>query len=649
MTEDLPRQLARTRRFTAGVRQQFDVAAGGRLVTYRRDGHLWSYATDEQVERDCGTAAAYHVSRSANVAVVQDDDQLHLVDLDTAERHALAVADATDARLDPTGRVVAYVRDRALHVIDADGTNKRVVCEPDGEAHSCGRAEFAAWMSMDRNAGYWWSPDGRRLIVACIDESQVAARYVPDAAEPERPPSMVRYPAVGEANADVRLLIVDLAGGSREIRWDRERFEYVVRVDWSAGDPLVAVQTRDQRTVHLLGVNPDTGDAAVLRAVTDPAWVDVAVGVPAHTASGDVVWVERDPATDTNRLMVGSAYVTPPGLQVQAVRAVDGDTVTFRAQIDPTETHVYTYDGELRRVTVESGVHDGIQIAGTTVLESRSFSGGEVTVNGHVLPARDDTPLLELRVELMTTGERHLRAAVLRPSWHEPGMGKLPVLMSPYAGPGMQLAVAARTWYYLLAQWFAEQGFIVIAADGRGTPGRGPAFAREIAGDILTPVLQDQVDVLHDVAEREGDLDLDRVAIRGWSFSGYLAAAAVLHRPETFHVAVAGAPVTDQRMYDTYWKERFLGDPKVNADAYRRCSLLPFAGRLSRPLLLIHGLADTNVWAAHTLRLSAALTAAGKPHSVLPLPGQGHRLTDPDVVAGLPHHELAFIRQASSR
>ncbi|MQA04277.1 MAG: prolyl oligopeptidase family serine peptidase [Streptosporangiales bacterium] len=167
-------------------------------------------------------------------------------------------------------------------------------------------------------------------------------------------------------------------------------------------------------------------------------------------------------------------------------------------------------------------------------------------------------------------------------------------------------------------------------------------------GDILRPVLDDQVDALHAVAERDGDLDLDRVAIRGWSFSGHLAAAAVLHRPETFHAAVAGAPVTDQRMYDARWKERFAGQLADQPAGYRESSLLPYAANLSRPLLLVHGLLDTNVWSLHTLRLSAALTAAGKPHSTLLLPGQGHRPSDEDLVANLPHLELAFLRQALS-
>src|SRR6202035_1024455 len=147
-------------------------------------------------------------------------------------------------------------------------------------------------------------------------------------------------------------------------------------------------------------------------------------------------------------------------------------------------------------------------------------------------------------------------------------------------------------------------------ADGRGTPARGPGWERAVAGDLAGPVLEDQVDALAAAAGRFADLDTGRVAIRGWSFGGYLAALAVLRRPDVFHAAIAGAPVTEWRLYDTHYTERYLGDPAQNAAGYDRASLLGDAAALSRPMLLIHGLADDNVVSAHTLRMSSALLAA---------------------------------------
>jgi dipeptidyl-peptidase-4 len=219
------------------------------------------------------------------------------------------------------------------------------------------------------------------------------------------------------------------------------------------------------------------------------------------------------------------------------------------------------------------------------------------------------------------------------------------VLLDPYGGPHHRQVLAARD-RFLVAQWFADQGFAVLVADGRGTPGRGPAWERAVHRDLAGPVLDDQVDALHAVAADHPELDLGRVAIRGWSFGGYLAALAVLRRPEVFHAAVAGAPVTDWRLYDTHYTERYLGHPDRDPDAYRRSSLLDDAQRLERPLLLIHGLADDNVLAAHTLRLSARLLAAGRPHNVLPLPGVTHLAAQEAVAENLLHLQLGFLREA---
>ncbi len=220
------------------------------------------------------------------------------------------------------------------------------------------------------------------------------------------------------------------------------------------------------------------------------------------------------------------------------------------------------------------------------------------------------------------------------------------MLLSPYAGPGLQLAVRAYGWPSTVAQWFAEQGFAVLVTDGRGTPGRGRAWQTAVRGDRLGPALEDQVEALHAVAERYPGLDLGRVGIRGWSYGGYLAVGAVLHRPDVFHAAVAGAAPADRRLYDTHWEERFLGHPEVTPEAYARSSLVAGAHRLRRPLMLVHGLADDNVVVAHTLRLSSALLAAGRPHTVLPLPGATHRVTREEVVSGQLALEVEFLKRS---
>ncbi len=268
----------------------------------------------------------------------------------------------------------------------------------------------------------------------------------------------------------------------------------------------------------------------------------------------------------------------------------------------------------------------------------------------HVVGSHAEIPLVRPHAEFTVVGERRLRAAVLMPSG-APTDRPFPVLMDPYGGPHAQRVLRTRG-AFLTSQWLADQGFAVVVVDGRGTPGRGPEWERAVHGDLAGPVLDDQVDALQALAAADDRLDLSRVAIRGWSFGGYLAALAVLRRPDVFHAAIAGAPVTDWSLYDTHYTERYLGLPDEAPDAYRRSSLLGDAANLSeppsvnRPLLLIHGVADDNVVIAHTLRLSRALLEAGRPHRVLPLSGITHMATQESVAENLLRLQVDFLREA---
>ena len=262
-----------------------------------------------------------------------------------------------------------------------------------------------------------------------------------------------------------------------------------------------------------------------------------------------------------------------------------------------------------------------------------------VEIRSHV-----ESPVIDAHPTFGVLGDREIRVALFTPGGAEPP-SPLPVILDPYGGPHFAKVLNAYR-ATLEPQWLAEQGFAVLVADGRGTPGRGIAWEHAVYRDFAGPVLEDQVDALHAAAERFGFLDLDRVGIRGWSFGGYLAAMAVLRRPDVFHAAVAGAPVTDQTLYDTAYTERYLGHPHEEPDTYRRNSLIEDAPNLTRPLLLIHGLADDNVFVANTLRMSRALTEAGRPHSVVPLSGITHMTTEESVAENLLLLQVRFLREA---
>ncbi|REE96020.1 S9 family peptidase [Thermomonospora umbrina] len=685
-----PRQSARTRRFTLGVPRGFQIAPDGSRVAFLRTRSgtdpvtcLWTLdpatgeerlvadptalnlpgeedlpaeerARRERAREQAGGIVGFAADRELRTAVFALAGRLFTADLrDGAVRALPAASPVFDPRPDPSGRQVAYVSGRTLRLIGVDGEGDRALVQPESDQISYGLAEFIAAEEMGRMRGYWWAPDGTRLLVARVDPTPVTRWHIADPANPERPATEVAYPAAGTPNAYVALYLITEDGDRKAINWDRSEFPYLVTATWDRHGPMLLVQSRDQHVMRVLTVNPANGETTVLHVAHDPQWLEVVPGVPARTRNGDLVWTTEDAATDTRRLTVGGEPVTPAGLQVRSVLGVEGESVLFTASEEPTEIHLWSYDPSgPTRLSEGRGVFGGTRSGEVTVTTASRLDrdGVEVRVTGpaggHEIASRAETPVITPSVRLLNAGEREIRTAVVLPTGWEPGAGRLPVLMDPYGGPHAQRVLAVRRAYNE-AQWLADQGFAVVIADGRGTPARGPVWERSVQGDFVGPVLEDQVTALEEAARAFPDaLDPGRVAIRGWSFGGWLAALAVLRRPDVFHAGVAGAPVTDWSLYDTHYTERYLGHPGEEPENYVRNSLIDDAGKLERPLLLIHGLADDNVVAAHTLRLSSALLAAGRPHTVLPLSGVTHMTPQEVVAENLLLMQVDFLKKA---
>jgi dipeptidyl-peptidase-4 len=693
VTESFPRQQARTRRFTLGVPRGFTIAPDGSRVLFLRSRGgtdpvtcLWSLdlatgvealladplvlgaaddselpaeerARRERSREQAGGITAYSADRSAEVLAFALAGRLYLIEPGGSSPRPVSTPPGVfDPRPDPDGNRVAYLSEGALWLYDrATGTSTALAEPEDPDTVRYGYAEFVAAEEMGRMRGYWWAPDGRALLVARTDDTPVTRWHVADPANPDRTPTVLPYPAAGTANALVELYVYAADGSRTRVELDDE---YLVDAHWDTTALLITTQPRDQRSLRVLRVDPVTGAREPVVADTDPRWVDIVPGVPTY-AAGELVWA-RD-VDDARRLVVGADPVTPAELRLRSVLGVDGDTVLFTATPadDPGSVLLHTWsraDG-VSCLTDEPGVFSGRRRAGVVVITGqRPYVSDPVawvrapgrSPNGKVfrVASLGDIPELVASPCTIATGDGP-RTVVLLPSNHVPGT-KLPVLMDPYGGPHAQRVVSAQN-AYLTSQWFADQGFAVVVADGRGTPGRGAAYERAVHHDLAAPVLDDQVSALHAAAAEHPELDLTRVGIRGWSFGGYLAALAVLRRPDVFHAAVAGAPVTDWALYDTHYTERYLGRPDAEPDAYRRSSLIEDAPRLTRPLLLIHGLADDNVVAAHTLRLSSALLAAGRPHTVLPLSGVTHMTPQEEVAENLLLLQVDFLRSALGR
>jgi len=681
--DSFPRQYARTRRLTLGEPRNLVVSPDGQRIVFIRsragdDPLNCLYVLDvasgtermiadplallvqvdaddipaeerarrERMRETASGVTTFATDRAVSVVAFPLAGRLYVAGLISGVARELVVEGPVfDPRPDPSAGRLAYVCGSALRIAELDGSSWELASDEEPDV-SWGSADYIAGEELHRYRGYWWSPDGTAIAACRVDVSPVERWYIADPGSPDQQPREVRYPAAGTSNAKVDLHVLALNGGSIEVAWDHDRFPYLTAVHWASNERLLlTVQSRDQRDLQVLEANPTTGDTAAVFEDHDDCWVELVPGTPNELDDGRLVMAaDRD---GTRRLMIGGETVTPTDLQVRSIVAVRDNAVIIHANHpdDATVQDVWEWsDAGLIQISQGAGIHSAIVGGGTTVLRSTSLdncASPTGVVGGPVLESFAEEPLINPNVSLHHYGDRRLATAVLMP--HDHDGSPLPVLLDAYGGPHVQYVLASRS-RFALSQWFADQGFAVVVVDGRGTPGRGSEWERAVHLDLASPILDDQIEALHAAAD-DYPLDLGRVAIRGWSFGGYLAALAVMRRPDVFHAAIAGAPVTDWRLYDTHYTERYLGDPTVDDTAYANSSLLPLAGALTRPLLLIHGLADDNVVAAHTLQLSSALLAAGKPHEVLPLVGVTHMTPQEVVAENMLLHQLDFLRR----
>ncbi|HLK41693.1 MAG TPA: DPP IV N-terminal domain-containing protein, partial [Thermoleophilia bacterium] len=580
-----PRQFARTQRYTLGAPRAFCIAPDGARIAFLRTRTgadratcLWTADPDGGTERLiadpvdllAGTAGEeltaeerarrersrqgaagivdFAADRAVRIAAFALSGRLFVADLvDGGVRELPAEGPVIDPRPDPSGTHVAYLSGGSLRVIGVDGSGDRALATPEQPTVSYGAADFIAAEELDRFRGYWWSPDGTQLLAARVDDAPVVRWHISDPADPKSPPRAVGYPAAGTDNARVELVRLDLDGSRTPVAWDTQAFEYLASVHWSSHGPaLLAVLSRDQRTGQVLAVEPD-GSTRLLAEETDEAWYEFFPGAPVWSPSGTLARIA--PRDGAYRLLIDDRAVTPDGLQVRALLGLDADSAYVSASFeDPTRIHTVrvplagqfdTGSSEVETISTADGVNAAVLAGRLAVIVAATIDQPNrratiVSLEGPKqigeIASVSETPVITARPRELVLGDKALRAALLLPTGYVPGSGKLPVLLDPYGGPHGQMVVGSHN-AYLSAQWLADQGFAVLIADGRGTPGRGPAWDRAVRHDFAGATLDDQIDALTAAAEQFPDLDLGRVAIRGWSYGGYLSGLAVLKRP----------------------------------------------------------------------------------------------------------------------
>ena len=644
-------------------------------------------ARRERQRISVGGFTAFGISKDSGLVLLSLSGKIYVLDLTKGGVRELATGEGTiiDPKFSPDSRSVAYVRNQDVCVFDLASGKEHAVTTGGTETVSHGLAEFVAQEEMARFAGYWWSPDSRQIVYQESDASKVEVWYAADPAQPGRAPEKTFYPRPGKANVAVRLGVVaaDGTGNTTWLDWDHAKYEYLGKVTWGEHGPLtLTVMSRDQTDLALLKAEAETGKTSVLLTEHDDAWVNLPQDVPVWLSEqdgGGFLWASEQSGwrgleqrtvdgnlakkfgmrwEDNFRTLVGVAGGHAYGIfserwpfcalleLIQLVPSADSakyadmatDPGVAQASFGDCKTIFTDTEQTSKRMphTLVRQVSDGTVIGELPGVAAEPSFTPETTLD-EVVPATASGP------ESM---QDDYFAMLVRPRQFDPAAKrKYPVIVDVYGGPGHQQVLASMR-PYLLDQWLANQGFIVVAIDGRGTPGRGRDWERAMAGHFGTVPLDDQVEALKLLGAKHPEMDLDRVGITGWSFGGYMSALAVLRRPDVFKAAVAGAPVTDWMDYDTCYTERYLGVSGAGRwpDAYREGSLDSGTERLTRPLLLIHGTADDNVYFRHSLKLIEALFRSGQRVDFLPLDSFTHMVPDPVVRTRLEERIVDYFR-----
>jgi dipeptidyl-peptidase-4 len=576
----------------------------------------------------------------------------------------------------PDGELVAFVSEHDLWVVGVDGGLVRALTVDGDEDHLYGRLD---WLYQEEVYGrgnfgaYWWSPDSKRIALLVLDQTPVPEYTIVDHRKVRPDTEVMRYPKAGDPNPGVRVAVVDVSGGALRFvdlsRYGAEEL-LVVRVGWTPDGERVVVQVQDriQTWLDVLLADPETGAVERLYRDQTGIWVMPNDG-PWWIEGGErcLVLSERDGYShlyllDKTGRELGRLTRGP--WEVDVVHGYDEarGVVWFSGDRDDVKGnqlyHVRLDGSTLERVSTEPGTHT-ISMAPSFELYTDRFSSAAEApretlhrASGErvrTLAAVDPAPAAAAGLvapeffQVPTRDGFVMEAMLVKPRGWRPGR-RYPVVCHTYAGP---LAPQVRDVYFnrngLYHQALAQEGYLIWVCDNRSASGRGLDSAKGVYKDLGTEELADLEDGLDWLVE-QGWADPERIALWGWSYGGYMTAFALTHS-RRFKLGIVGAPVTDWRMYDTIYTERYMDTPQANPDGYDRSSPLLAAADLHGAALLIHGEIDENVHAQNTYRFAEALQKAGKPFQMMIYPGNRHGIVQPEQRLHMYQTMADFIRR----
>ncbi len=589
---------------------------------------------------------------------------IYVLDMSAEEREVQQVtaSDAfdTDPQIAPDGQHVAFVRNRNLWFARIDDGEETALTDDGDEVIANGMAEFIAQEEMGRSTGYWWSPDSRHIAFLRIDESpiDVTLRYEIEAGSI----TMIeqRYPYTGTPNVTYRLGVVDIETGETEwIDLGEEDDIYIPRVDWLPGGEQLSFQrqSRDQQTLELMIATPGDGAPEVVLTETEDTWINLHDDLHFLSDMPAFIWSsERSGYRHLYLYGLDGELMRPLTAGDWAVDALEGvdeelGMVYFTAaEVSPREKHLYrqslvTSSPEIvSRISRRSGWHEVSMDRQARVyvntyssaeqppqLSLQSADGERIAwlvenrVSGDhpYAPFRDGHRPTEFG-ELVGPDGQSLHYRLIRPANFDPDK-RYPVFMHIYGGPTHRLVTDSWSRRILIDQYMAQQGYVVFSLDNRGIVRQGKAFQDAAYLKLGQIEMADQMIGL-DWLRSQDFIDPERIGIFGWSYGGYVALMALGQYPGEFAAGVAVAPVTDWRLYDTHYTERYMGTPQDQPEAYEKGDVLTYADQIEDRLLLIHPMADDNVLFTHSTLLMQELQENVIPFDLMTYPGEKHAI-----------------------